>query len=144
MNNVIYGINGPVITVLGNTGLSMMEMVLVGNDRLVGEVIGISDKETTIQVYENTTGLAPGEQVTGTGGPLSATLGPGILDNIFDGIERPLKAIEAVSGDFISRRVNVSVLDEQREWDVTVCVKTGDQLSEGMVYATCPEPDHHP
>lgn len=139
MNNVIYGINGPVITVLGNTGLSMMEMVLVGNDRLVGEVIGISDKETTIQVYENTTGLAPGEQVTGTGGPLSATLGPGILDNIFDGIERPLKAIEAVSGDFISRRVNVSVLDEQREWDVTVCVKTGDQLSEGMVYATCPE-----
>ena len=139
MNNVIYGINGPVITVLGNTGLSMMEMVLVGNDRLVGEVIGISDKETTIQVYENTTGLAPGEQVTGTGGPLSATLGPGILDNIFDGIERPLKAIEAVSGDFISRRVNVSVLDEQREWYVTVCVKTGDQLSEGMVYATCPE-----
>ena len=88
--NRIYGINGPVITLLGNTGFSMMEMVLVGHDRLVGEVIGINDRETTIQVYENTTGLRPGEEVTGTGGPLCATLGPGILDNIFDGIERPL------------------------------------------------------
>ena len=139
MNHVIYSINGPVIKLLGDTGFSMMEMVLVGNDKLVGEVIGITDKEATIQVYENTTGLRPGEEVQGTGGPLSATLGPGILDNIFDGIERPLKAIELVSGDFISRSVNVSVLDEHREWDVTITVKTGGKLTPGMVYATCPE-----
>ena len=108
MNNGIYGINGPVVTLLGNTGLSMMEMVLVGEDKLVGEVIGINDKATTIQVYENTTGLHIGEPVYATGGPLCATLGPGILNNIFDGIERPLKASEAKSGDCISRGVSVS------------------------------------
>lgn len=139
MNNVIYGINGPVITILGSTVFSMMEMVLVGKDKLVGEVIGINTQKTTIQVYENTTGLTPGEPVVGTGGPLSATLGPGIIDNIFDGIERPLKAIEALSGDFISRNVEVPALNEERQWDVTICVKEGDKLAEGMVYATCPE-----
>ncbi|MCI9414123.1 MAG: V-type ATP synthase subunit A [Clostridiales bacterium] len=138
-NNRIYGINGPVVTLLGDTGLSMMEMVLVGDEKLVGEVIGINAKETTIQVYENTTGLHPGEPVHGTGGPLCATLGPGILDNIFDGIERPLKAIEERSGDFISRGVSVSAIDEEKEWDVTVTVKAGDRLASGAVYATCPE-----
>ena len=139
MSKEIYGINGPVVTVLGNTGLSMKEMVLVGDERLVGEVIGINDRATTIQVYENTTGLKPGEPVCATGGPLCATLGPGILDNIFDGIERPLKAIEEKTGDFISRGVSVSALDEEKEWDVTVIVRPGDHLEGGMVYATCPE-----
>ena len=137
--NRIYGINGPVITLLGDTGFSMMEMVQVGNDRLVGEVIGINDQKTTIQVYENTTGLRQGEPVVGSGGPLCATLGPGILDNIFDGIERPLKAIEEQSGDFIRRGVSVSALDEEREWDVHVTVKPGDRLEPGVIYATCPE-----
>ena len=139
MNNGIYGINGPVVTVLGNTGLSMMEMVLVGEEKLVGEVIGINDRATTIQVYENTTGLRSGEPVYATGGPLCALLGPGILDNIFDGIERPLKAIEEKSGDFISRGVTVSSLDEDRDWEVTVTVKAGDRLMPGEIYATCPE-----
>ena len=138
-NRTIYGINGPVVTLLGDTGFSMMEMVMVGADRLVGEVIGINDKQTTIQVYENTTGLRPGEEVIGTGGPLCVTLGPGILDNIFDGIERPLKAIEKLSGDFISRGVSVSALDEEKEWDVHLTVKVGDRLSPGAIYATCPE-----
>ncbi|HJD23548.1 MAG TPA: V-type ATP synthase subunit A [Firmicutes bacterium] len=137
--NRIYGINGPVITLLGDTGFSMMEMVQVGNDRLVGEVIGINDQKTTIQVYENTTGLRQGEPVVGSGGPLCATLGPGILDNIFDGIERPLKAIEEQSGDFIRRGVSVSALDEEREWDVHITVKPGDRLEPGAIYATCPE-----
>ena len=123
MSNTIYGINGPVVTLLGETGLSMMETVLVGKDRLVGEVIGINDRQTTVQVYENTTGLHAGEPVHTTGGPLCATLGPGILTNIFDGIERPLKAIAAQSGDFISRGVSVSALDEDKTWDVTVTVK---------------------
>ena len=139
MNNGIYGINGPVIKLLGDTGFSMMEMVLVGYDKLVGEVIGINNEETTIQVYENTTGLRLGEEVVGTGGPLCATLGPGILDNIFDGIERPLKAIEKQSGDFINRGTLVSALDESKLWDVTVTVKPGDNLEQGAVYATCPE-----
>ncbi len=137
--NTIYSINGPVVTVLGNTGLSMMEMVLVGEEKLVGEVIGVTARATTIQVYENTTGLKTGEPVYSSGGPLCATLGPGILDNIFDGIERPLKAIAEKSGDFINRGVAVSAIDEEKLWDVTVTVKPGDTLIPGMVYATCPE-----
>ena len=137
--NTIHGINGPVVTVCGHTGLSMMEMVLVGDAHLVGEVIGITDAITTIQVYENTTGLKIGEPVTSTGGPLCATLGPGILDNIFDGIERPLGAIAERSGDFIDRGLSVSALDEEKEWQVTVTVKVGDTVHGGMIYATCPE-----
>ncbi len=139
MDNRIYGINGPVVTLRGNTGLSMMEMVLVGREKLVGEVIGMNTERTTVQVYENTTGLTVGEEIVSGGGPLCALLGPGILDNIFDGIERPLKAIQERSGDFIDRGAAVSALDEERLWDVTLTVKEGDRLSGGMVYATCPE-----
>lgn len=137
--NVIYGINGPVVTVKGSTTLSMSEMVYVGHQKLVGEVIGLTREMTTIQVYEETTGLKPGEPVYSTGGPISVTLGPGIITNIFDGIERPLTAIEAASGAFISRGANVSALDEEKEWEVTVLVKEGDELKGGDIYATCPE-----
>lgn len=139
MQTLIHGINGPVVTIKGHTGLSMMEMVMVGQERLVGEVIGVTSDKTTIQVYENTTGLRPGEEIITTGGPLCATLGPGILDNIFDGIERPLKALEAQSGDFITRGATAPALDEERTWDVTVNVKEGDSLQPGDIYATCPE-----
>lgn len=139
MHTTIYGINGPVVTVAGHTGLSMMEMVLVGEEKLVGEVIGIRSDCTTIQVYENTTGLKPGDPILSTGAPLCATLGPGILDNIFDGIERPLKAMEAASGSFIRRGVSVSALDAVKTWDVTLTVKEGDTVAGGQVYATCPE-----
>ena len=103
MEDIIYGINGPVVTVKNTRTFSMMEMVHVGTQKLVGEVIGINDKMTTIQVYEETTGLKPGDPVTGTGAPMNVLLGPGIIDNIFDGIERPLKAIEEISGSFIAR-----------------------------------------
>lgn len=137
--NVIYGINGPVVTVKGSTTLSMSEMVYVGHQKLVGEVIGLTREMTTIQVYEETTGLKPGEPVYSTGGPISVTLGPGIITNIFDGIERPLTAIEAASGAFISRGANVSALDEEKEWEVTVLVKEGDELKGGDIYAACPE-----
>ena len=84
MKNTIYSINGPVVTIKGKTDLEMMEMVYVGKARLVGEVIRMNDKETTIQVYEETGGLKAGEPVESTGGPLSVTLGPGILRNIYD------------------------------------------------------------
>lgn len=137
--NVIYGINGPVVTVKGSTTLSMSEMVYVGHQKLVGEVIGLTREMTTIQVYEETTGLKPGEPVYSTGGPISVTLGPGIITNIFDGIERPLTAIEAASGAFISRGANVSALDEEKEWEVTVLVKEGDEIKGGDIYAACPE-----
>ena len=138
-NNVIYGINGPVVTVKNADVFQMMEMVYVGSQKLVGEVIGITDGFTTIQVYEETTGLRPGDPVEGTGAPMNVLLGPGILDNIFDGIERPLKEIEAQSGAFISRGSKVSPLDTDRYWNVTLKVKVGDRLNGGEIYATLPE-----
>lgn len=90
---VIYGINGPIIYLKGNTGFKMSEMVYVGKERLVGEVIALTEDTTTVQVFEETTGLRPGETVEATGDAISVTLGPGILNNIFDGIERPLSEI---------------------------------------------------
>ena len=137
--DVIYGINGPVVTVKNTKSFSMLEMVYVGNDKLVGEVIGINEKFTTIQVYEETTGLKPLEPVEKTGQPMTVTLGPGILDNIFDGIQRPLKDIEKASGAFIKRGASVNALDENKLWDVTIDVKKGDILSSGQVYAQCNE-----
>ncbi len=138
-NNVIYGINGPVVTVKNTDSFEMMEMVHVGEENLVGEVIRITDELTTIQVYEETTGLKPGDPVTGTGAPMNVLLGPGIIDNIFDGIERPLKAIEAQKGAFISRGASVSSLDPDRRWTVSMKIKVGDRLEGGQVYATLPE-----
>ena len=138
-NNVIYGINGPVVTVKQADCFEMMEMVHVGEQNLVGEVIGITDDFTTIQVYEETTGLKPGDPVRGTGAPMNVLLGPGIIDNIFDGIERPLKAIEEQSGAFINRGATVSSLDENKLWNVTMKVKIGDRLEGGQIYATLPE-----
>ncbi len=135
----IFGINGPVVTIKGSTSFSMMEMVYVGDIKLVGEVIGITDKYTTIQVYEETTSLKPGEPVVGTGSPMNVTLGPGIITNIFDGIERPLKAIEEEAGAFISRGSAVSALDEEKLWNVDVQVSLGQELVPGDIYATCPE-----
>ncbi|MBQ1353610.1 MAG: V-type ATP synthase subunit A [Ruminococcus sp.] len=137
--NVIYGINGPVVTVRDTDSFEMMEMVHVGVQNLVGEVIGITDKLTTIQVYEETTGLKPGDPVTGTGAPMNVLLGPGIIDNIFDGIERPLKAIEEQAGAFINRGASVTSLDTERLWNVTMKIKIGDKLEGGQIYATIPE-----
>lgn len=138
-NNVIYGINGPVVTVKNTDSFEMMEMVHVGKQKLVGEIIGITDDITTIQVYEETTGLKPGDPVEGTGAPMNVLLGPGIIDNIFDGIERPLKAIEEEAGAFINRGSSVSALDDKKLWNVTMKVKVGDKLGGGQIYATLPE-----
>lgn len=138
-NNTIYSINGPVVTVRDSKDFSMQEMVYVGEKHLIGEVISVNDRVTTIQVYEVTTGLRPGEPVEGTGAPICATLAPGILSNIFDGIQRPLRLLEEMSGAFIDEGCNVPALDTQRLWDVTVTARPGDKLEGGMVYATCPE-----
>lgn len=137
--NVIFGINGPVVTVQDTDAFSMMEMVFVGGDKLIGEVIGITEALTTIQVYEETTGLRPGEPVEGTGQPMTVTLGPGIINNIFDGIQRPLRAIELQTGAFIAKGAEISPLDENKKWDVTLVTKVGEKLNAGDVYAECPE-----
>ena len=137
--NTIFGINGPVVTVADTKDFSMQEMVYVGNERLVGEVISIDDSLTTIQVYEVTTGLTPGEPVEGTGSAMSVTLGPGLIKNIYDGIQRPLRVLADKSGSFIERGSSAPGIDEHTLWDVTVTVKPGDKLAGGDIYATCPE-----
>ena len=136
---VIYGINGPVVFLLGDSGFQMNEMVHVGQEKLVGEVIGLNSEKTTIQVYEETSGIKPGETVTGTGAPVSVTLAPGILSNIFDGIERPLSEIAKGSGYYISRGISVNSLDTDKKWDTHMVVKEGDRIMPGTIIAEVPE-----
>ena len=138
-NGTILGINGPVVRVIGSGSFEMQEMVYVGDEELIGEVIGVTEKETIVQVYEETTGLKKGEAVKGTGSPLAITLAPGILSNIFDGIERPLKDMKKLSGAFVTRGLKVTNLDEEKEWDVTIKAKTGDTVSGGDIIATTQE-----
>ena len=136
---VISGINGPIVHVKGDPGFTMNEMVYVGHDNLVGEVIGLKAGDTIIQVYEETAGIRPGEVVTGTGAPVSVTLAPGILTNIFDGIERPLSEIAKTGGAYISRGVNVSALDTEKRWQTHMTVKKGDRVYGGTIIAEVPE-----
>lgn len=136
---IIYGINGPVVYLKGDSGFQMSEMVYVGEQKLVGEVIALRKDTTTVQVFEETTGLKPGAAVTSAGGPISVTLGPGILNNIFDGIQRPLSEIAKQSGKYISRGVSVSSLDTEHLWDVKVTVSEGQQVSGGTVIAETQE-----
>ena len=135
----IYGINGPVIYLKGNTGFQMAEMVYVGKERLVGEVIRLTNDITTIQVFEETTGLRPGDPVEATGDAISVTLGPGILNNIFDGIERPLSEIAKSSGKYISRGVSVDSLDTEKKWKTHITVKPGEFVSGGTIIAEVQE-----
>ncbi len=137
----IHGINGPVVTVLGKTDLQMMETVYVGNKQLIGEVIGLSEDSATIQVYEETAGLTTGEPVISTHSPMSITLAPGILGNIFDGIGRPLNDIKNISGAFIGKGINIPSVSETEKWQVTAALCVGDTVFGGEVLASCPETD---
>ena len=136
---IIYGVNGPVIYLKGDPGFKISEMVYVGKDNLVGEVIGLKKGMTTVQVFEETTGLRPGETVTGTGDAISVLLGPGIIHNIFDGIQRPLEEIAKSSGKYISRGVSVDSLDTQKKWSVHMTVKEGDIVQPGSIIAETQE-----
>ena len=136
---VIYGINGPVVYIKGNTGFKMAEMVYVGKEKLVGEVIGLDKDRTTIQVFEETTGIKPGEIVEATGDAISVYLAPGILHNIFDGIERPLSEIAKIGGAYISRGTVVDSLDKEKLWDAHMIVKEGARVSGGSIICEVPE-----
>lgn len=136
---IIYGINGPVIYLKGNTGFKMSEMVYVGKENLVGEVISLKKDTTTVQVFEETSGLRPGETVTATGDAISVMLGPGILDNIFDGIQRPLSVIAEQSGKYISRGMQVDSLDTEKKWDVHMTIKDGMEVHGGTIIAELQE-----
>lgn len=132
----ISGINGPIIYLNDDTGFKMAEMVYVGNERLIGEVISLTKKTTTIQVFEDTTSLKIGEIVEASGQPTFAMLGPGILNNIFDGIQRPLSAFAKTGSIFINRGLNIDNIDTAKKWDVKLCVKIGDMIKGGDIIAT--------
>ena len=135
----IYGINGPVIYLKGRTGFKMSEMVYVGEERLVGEVISLDKDRTTIQVYEETSGLGPGEPVESTGTPMSVELGPGLIGSIYDGIQRPLDDIMKISGNSLQRGVEVPALKRDLTWHFVPCVKPGDTVRGGDIIGTVQE-----
>ena len=141
MDNRIFGINGPVVTVKRAQDLFMQEMVLVGKEKLIGEVISVADEDTLIQVYEETAGLTVGEEVMPTGAPLCTTLGPGIIGSIFDGIQRPLSVMAQKDGAFISRGGDYNSLNTEIEWQVEFVKSVGDKLSGGETFATVKETD---
>ena len=129
----IIKIAGPVITANGMRGTQMYEMVKVGANKLIGEIIELEGDTATIQVYEETAGMKPGEIVESTGGPLSVELGPGIIGSIFDGIQRPLKTIKDLVGDYIERGIDVPALPKDKKWKFTPTVKVNDELKGGDV-----------
>lgn len=132
-------INGPVIRAHGSRHVGMMELVEVGDEHLVGEVIGLNGDNITIQVYEETSGMHPGSPVFGTGLPLSVELGPGLLRSIFDGIQRPLPVIEMRTGSFINRGVHLTPLYRKDRWNFTPTRKEGEFVNGGEILGTVPE-----
>jgi len=124
-------IAGPVVKAKGMQGSKMYDVVAVGKERLIGEIIGLEGEVAIIQVYEETTGIAPGEPVVATGEPLSVELGPGIMSMIYDGIQRPLESIKDKTGDFISRGVSVSPLDHDRRWTFNPTTEEGSRVHGG-------------
>ncbi|MCI5839505.1 MAG: V-type ATP synthase subunit A [Peptoniphilaceae bacterium] len=132
-------INGPVVKCDCPEELKIKEMVLVGENRLIGEVISIDKNRATIQVYEDTTGLKLQENIESLNKPLSVRLGPGLIGNMFDGIERPLNKIEKEYGSTIPSGLGLQNLDSEKIWDVEIKVKIGDKLKKGDIYATVDE-----
>ncbi|MDY6778940.1 MAG: V-type ATP synthase subunit A, partial [Candidatus Nanohaloarchaea archaeon] len=134
----IYRISGPVV-VAENLDTQMNDVVRVGEEGLLGEVIQIEGNKTYIQVYEDTTGIKPGEPVKNTGSPLSVELGPGILGRIYDGLQRPLPEIEEESGSFIERGIDAPGIDHTRTWEFEPSVEEGEEVTKGDVIGTVEE-----
>ncbi|WP_420595393.1 V-type ATP synthase subunit A [Deinococcus sp.] len=136
---VIERIAGPAVIARGMYGAKMFDIVRVGEERLVGEIIRLDGDTAFVQVYEDTSGLTVGEPVVSTGLPLSVELGPGMLNGIYDGIQRPLDKIREQSGDFIARGIEVSSLDRNRKWKFTPSVQVGDEVTGSAILGTVPE-----
>ncbi|HEC81440.1 MAG TPA: V-type ATP synthase subunit A, partial [Thermoplasmatales archaeon] len=129
----IIKISGPVIEAKNMRGAKMYDVVRVGEENLIGEIIRLNEDVATIQVYEETSGLKPGEKVVSTGAPLSVELGPGLLTSIYDGIQRPLPQIKEAAGDFITRGIDIPALDRKKKWLFKPSVKKGDKVVAGDV-----------
>ncbi len=135
----VQRVNGPVIQARDISDAMMMELVHVGEAGLVGELIKLTGTQATIQVYEDTTGIAPGDPIYGTGLPLSVELGPGLIGQIYDGIQRPLERIKASSGVFIERGIEESALDREKKWRFVPRLEPGSEVRGGQVLGTVAE-----
>lgn len=136
---LIKSINGPVVVGKNMADFKMREMVVVGDKKLIGEVITIEKDLGTVQVYEETSGLKRDEKILPTGAPLSVKLGPGLISNMFDGIERPLQKIKDEHGNFMPEGIGLISLEEEKLWDVKFEVKLGDMVEGGMIFGTVKE-----
>ena len=132
-------VNGPVLTISGITDAMMMELVHVSDMRIVGEIVKLDGDRATVQVYEDATGIAPGDNVYGSGMSLSVELGPGLIGNIYDGIQRPLEEIMTLSGDFIGKGIEVPAVSHDKLWHFVPSAEVGSKISRGSVFGTVQE-----
>ena len=139
MSGTIIKVSGPLVVAEGLSDANVSDVVRVGSQRLIGEILNMSGDKASIQVYEETSGLGPGAVVETTGMPMSVELGPGMLENIYDGIQRPLPEIREMSGASISRGTDVPALNRSKKWDFVPTAKAGDKLSGGDVIGTVQE-----
>ena len=133
MQGKIVKVSGPLVVAEGMADAKMFDVVRVSDRRLIGEIIELRGDKASIQVYEETSGLGPGEPVYSTGEPLSVELGPGLIESIFDGIQRPLTLIREKVGDRIVRGVEVPSLDREKKWEFVPGVKPGDKVETGDI-----------
>lgn len=137
----IVWVSGPAVRADGMSDAKMYETVTVGDSKLVGEVIRLTGDVAFIQVYESTSGLKPGEPVIGTGNPLSVLLGPGIIGQLYDGIQRPLRELSKASGSFIGRGITTTAVDMTKQYHFVPTVRNGDEVSAGNIIGTVQETD---
>ncbi|MBR5011026.1 MAG: V-type ATP synthase subunit A, partial [Clostridia bacterium] len=136
---IVTKVAGPLVIAEGMRDANMFDVVRVSSEHLIGEIIEMHEDKASIQVYEETSGLGPGEEVISTGMPLSVELGPGLIGSIFDGIQRPLEEIMRVSGTNLQRGVQVPSLDRKKQWHFTPVLKVGDTVSAGDTIGTVQE-----
>ncbi|MBQ2158934.1 MAG: V-type ATP synthase subunit A, partial [Oscillospiraceae bacterium] len=139
MSGKITKVSGPLVVAEGLADANVSDVVRVGDSRLIGEILNMTGDRASIQVYEETSGLGPGAAVVTTGMPMSVELGPGMLDNIYDGIQRPLPEMRALTGDSITRGTDVPALNREKKWDFVPTAAVGDKLSAGDVIGTVQE-----
>ncbi|WP_300409591.1 V-type ATP synthase subunit A [Lagierella sp.] len=135
----IIKVSGPLVVAEGMDNANVYDVVEVSEDKLIGEIIEMRGDKASIQVYEETTGIGPGDKVVTTGSPLSIELGPGLIEQMFDGIQRPLQALQDAAGDFLTRGVSVKALNREKKWDFVPTVKAGDEVTPGDVIGTVQE-----
>ena len=135
----VIKVSGPLVVAEGMEEANVYDMVLVSEDRLIGEIIEMRGDKASIQVYEETTGIGPGEVVYSAGHPLSVELGPGLIEEMFDGIQRPLDVMRNLEGDFLRRGSDVPALNREKKWDFTPTAEVGQEVNEGDVLGTVQE-----